>query len=409
MIRALLLIVLAGTAGLLYWKRDDSLRFVSERAPFLAPYLPKPGTVQVGAGGPARPAPPAVPVVLARAERRSLPVTVDAIGTVQSMASIAIKPRVDSQIESIIVQEGALVRAGDLLVKLDDRSLKAQLAQADAIVMRDQAQLEQARRDLARYEELLAKRIGTEVQRDTAATLVKVQQAQLAADRANRDNLAALLTYTEIRSPISGRIGSIALKIGTAVRIADTQAIATVNQVDPIFVSFAIPQSLFGDLRAAMAKGRVGIVARVGEFTVPGFVSFVENTVDLATGTVLAKAEMANADERLWPGAFVAVQATLGVEAQAIAIPSAAVQIGQQGAYVFVVGGDRRAKLTPVTVARTTASSTVISRGLAGDEQVVIDGQLRLVDGALVQAQQEAPRDGIAKSGEPGPASQRRG
>ncbi|MDB5592252.1 efflux RND transporter periplasmic adaptor subunit [Enterovirga sp.] len=409
MIRVLLLAGLAAAAGFLFWKKDEALRFASERAPILAPYLPKPGTVQAGAPGPTRPAPPPVPVVLAKAERRSVPVTVDAVGTVQSMASIAIKPRIDSQIAAISVKEGALVREGDLLVQLDDRALRAQLAQADAMVEKDRAQVQQARRDLARFEELLSKRIGTEVQRDTAATLLRVQQAQLAADMANRDNLATLLTYTVIRAPISGRIGSIALKVGTTVRSADAQAIATINQVDPIYVSFAIPQSLFGSLRTAMAAGRVGIEARVGDWSVPGHVAYLENTVDLATGTIVAKAEMANRDERLWPGAFVAVQATLGVEAEAVAVPSAAVQIGQQGAYVFVVGTDRRAKLTPVTVARTAGTDTVISRGLTGDEQVVVDGQLRLVDGALVQAQQAVPRDGVATGGDPAPPEKRRG
>ncbi len=406
MTRPILIVALAALLGLVWWKRDDALRIAAERAPILAPYLPgRPATA--GSASP-RPAPAAVPVVVARAERRSVPVTIDAVGTVQSMASIAIKPRIDSQIVSIEVREGALVKEGDLLARLDDRAIRAQLAQADATILKDQAQVEQARRDLARFEELLAKKIGTEVQRDTAATLLKVQQAQLAADRANRDNLATLLTYTEIRSPISGRIGSIALKIGTSVRMADAQAIATVNQINPIFVSFAVPQSLFGDLRTALAAGRVGIAARVGTFMVPGTVSFVENTVDLATGTVLAKAEMANADERLWPGAFVAVQATLGVQADAIAVPSAAVQIGQQGSYVFVVREDRKAGLRPVTVARTAGGDSVISQGLSGGEEVVVDGQLRLVDGAPVQIQPARQRDGVATGGDPKPETPRR-
>ena len=406
MIRTILVLVALGLGGLLWWKREEAVKVTVERVPALAPYLPGGGR----GNAPSAPRPvAAVPVVTAQAMRRPVPVTIDAVGTVQSIASIALKARIDSQIVSIPVREGALVQEGDLLVKFDDRAIKAQLAQAEALIVKDRAQVEQARRDLARAEELLGKKIGTEVARDTAGTQLKVQQAQLAADLASRDNLAALLTYTEIRSPIPGRIGSIALKVGTTVKAGDAQPIATVNQVDPIYVSFAVPQSLFVNLRTAMNAGRVSIAARVGEFTVPGVVSFVENTVDLATGTVLAKAEMANVDERLWPGAFVAVQATLGVEENAIAIPSAAVQIGQQGAYVFVVNDNRRAALTLVTVARTVGGDSVISKGLSGGEQIVIDGQLRLVDGASVQVQPSRTGDGVATTGsDPGPASQRR-
>ena len=403
MIRAILFVMIAAAAGGAWWKRDDALRLAAG-LPHVGPYF---ATAPLEGRATTPRAAPAVPVVIARAQRRKVPVTIDAVGTVQSMASISIKPRIDSQIVSVQVQEGALVKAGDLLFRLDDRSLKAQLAQADAVILRDRAQLEQARRDLVRFDQLLTKSIGTEVQRDAAATALKVQQAQLAADQANRDNLAALLSYTEIRAPVSGRIGSIALKIGTSVRIADTQAIAIVNQIDPVFVSFAIPQSLFNDLRTAMAVGKVAIEAQVGTFKVPGIVSFVENTVDLATGTVLAKAEMSNGDERLWPGAFVAVQATLSVQSDAISIPSAAVQIGQQGAYVFVLRDDKKVALRPVVIARTSGNDTVIAEGLKGGEDVVIDGQLRLVDGTAVQVQ-PGRGDGVATGTDPGPPIQRR-
>lgn len=399
--RALVLAALAGVGALLWWKAEEA-RQIAGKVPVVGSFFE-----QRQAGQARAPQTPTLPVVTATASRGPVPVTVDAIGTVQPVASVQIKSRIDGQIASIEAQEGARVKAGDLLVRLDDRALKAQLAQADAVVEKDRAQLEQARRDFARAEELLGRRIGTEVARDTAATLVKVQTAQLAADRASRDNLATLLSYTEIRAPISGRIGSIPLKAGTQVRNADAQPILTVNQVDPIYVSFAVPQSLFTDLRTALAAGKVGISARVGAFTVPGNVSFVENTVDLATGTILAKAEMANADERLWPGAFVAVQATLGVEQNAVSIPSAAVQIGQQGAYIFVVRDDK-ATLTRVIVARTTGTTAVIGEGLSGGEQVVIDGQLRLVDGAAVRVQRQEAGDGMAKGdGQPQPAPRR--
>ena len=393
MIRTLLLVVLVALGAAAWWKPDEAAQ-IARRVPVLGPTIA--GYLTPGAAPAAAPTrtPPAVPVVVARVEAKSIPITVEAVGTVQAVASIQIKPRVDSQIASIAVEEGALVKAGDLLVTLDDRVLKAQLAQAEATILKTRAQIQQLRRDLGRFEELFEKRIGTEVQRDTAATSVKVQEAQLAADQAQRDSIATSLTYTQIRSPISGRIGSISLKIGTTVRSADAQAIMTVNQVDPIYVSFSVPQSLFGDLRQALNAGPVAIEALVGGGSVPGRVAFVENSVDLATGTVAAKALMQNRDERLWPGACVAVRATLSVQADAIAVPSAAVQLGQRGPYVFVIGEGRKATLVPVTVDRTTGGESVIAKGLTVGQQVVTDGQLRLVDGATVQIQPGRPGDG---------------
>ena len=378
-----LLLILAVALGV-WWKRDDARRLASEHLPILRPYLASGPMANAAAAN--RAAPPAVPVVLATAEKKPIPVTIEAVGTVQSVTTVSIKPRIDSQIATVNVAEGALVKEGDLLFTLDARSLKAQLAQADAQIEKDRAQLEQGRRDLARAEDLLAKRISTEVQRDTAKTGVKVLEAQLAADEAQRANLAALVSYTEIRAPVSGRIGSIALKEGSTVRAGDAQAIATVNQIDPIYVSFAVPQSLFPDLRTALQAGKVQVNARVGENVTSGPIAFVENTVDLATGTVLAKALLPNKDEKLWPGVFVAVEAVLGIEQAAIAVPSAAVQLGQQGAYVFVVNNGR-AQLRKVSVARTIGQTSVIEDGLSGGEQIVIDGQLRLVDGATVQVQ----------------------
>jgi multidrug efflux system membrane fusion protein len=396
--RAIFFLALLAVALGLWWKRDDAMRLASDHVPFLRAYLSERPVQNVAASS--RPAPPAVPVVLGTAEKKPLPVTIDAVGTVQSIATVSVKPRIDSQIATVEVAEGALVKEGDLLFTLDARALKAQLAQADAQIEKDKAQLEQGRRDLARAEDLLAKRISTEVQRDTARTNVKVLEAQLASDEAQRANLAALVSYTEIRAPVSGRIGSIAYKEGSTVRAGDAQAIATVNQIDPIYVSFAVPQSLFADLRQALQAGKVRVDTRMGTSTVSGMIAFVENTVDLATGTVLAKATMPNKGETLWPGAFVPVQVVLGIDKDAIAVPSAAVQIGQRGAYVFVVQ-DGRAALRPVTVARTVGSESVIASGLVGGEQIAVDGQLRLVDGAAVQIQSPKPTakgGGVAKT-----------
>ena len=402
--RTLVLLVLACAVAALWWKRDDARRFAVEKLPFTAAYL-EPEKNPAAAAPVRRVA--AVPVSVAPVEVKRLPVTVDAVGTVQAVASIQIKSRVDSEIVEIAVKEGALVKEGDLLVRLDSRTIRAQLAQAAATVMKDKAQIEQLRRDLARAEDLLSKRITSEVQRDTAATSVKVQEAQLAADEAQHDNLKAALSYTELRAPVSGRIGSIPLKVGTAVRLADGQPITTVNQIDPIYVSFAVPQSVFLDLRTALAAGPIRVNAKNGREVVSGTIAFVENTVDLATGTVLAKAVFPNAKELLWPGGFVTVQAVLGMEAAAVTVPSTSVQLGQRGAYVFAVRDGRKAELVQVTVARTVGADSVISQGLKVGEQVVTDGQLRLVDGAAVQVQSTG--EGVAKRSDDASLAARRG
>ncbi|NJL07778.1 MAG: efflux RND transporter periplasmic adaptor subunit [Methylacidiphilales bacterium] len=322
--------------------------------------------------------------------------TLAAVGTVQPVASIAIRPRIDSQITEVHVAEGAAVKAGDLLFTLDDRSLQAQLAQIEAQIEKDTAQLEQAKRDLDRAEDLLRRKISTQVQRDVAATLVRVNEAQLASGRAQRDSLVTSLSYTRIRAPVSGRIGSITAKPGTVVRTADSGVIATVNQFDPIYVAFSIPQSALEPLRRAMAEGPVAVEVRAPSKPVRGTVAFVENAVDLATGTVGVKASMPNAEDLLWPGAFASVTLMLGEEPGATVVPSAAVQIGQEGPFVFVVKDDK-AQLRRIAVKRTQDDFTVVASGLDSGEDVVIDGQLRLVDGAPVS------RD-PARSRRPAPA-----
>ena len=346
-----------------------------------------------GRRGRANPGGP-VPVVVAKIAQKPMPVVVDAVGTVQAIASIQIKPRLDSQIVKVHVEEGALVKEGDLLFELDSRTLRAQIGQIEAQIRKDKAQLAQARRDHQRYEDLLGKNAGTVVQRDTAQTAVKAAEAQLEADEAAKANIQASLTYTEIRAPVSGRIGSISSKAGAVVRVGDNSAnstLATINQIDPIYVTFAIPQVILPDLRAAMAKGAVTVTAIVDDTKKQsGAMAFIENSVDPNTGTVTAKARIGNASELLWPGQFVKVEIILGVENSAIAVPSAAVQLGPQGAYVFVVK-DGTAELRPVIVKRTQNGESVIGRGLQDGEQVVVDGQLRLVNGAAVAVRAPPP------------------
>ncbi len=358
----------------------------------------------------------AVPVVVTSVEPKAMPIVIEAVGTVQSISSVQLKSRLDSQIMKVNVEEGALVKEGDLLFELDARTQKAQLSQIEAQIRKDQAQLEQAKRDTTRAGDLLTKGAGTVVARDTNFTTQKAAEAQLEADEAMRQNVLAQITYSEIRAPVSGRIGSIPYKAGTTLRIGDntvTAVLATINQVDPIFVSFAMPQVYLPDLRAAMAKGEVKVNAVIDEKRKQsGAMAFIENTVDPNTGTVTGKAKIANANEGLWPGQFVKAEIILGIEPNALAVPAAAVQLGPQGAYVFVIKDGNIAEVRPVVVARTQNSESVIASGLKAGEQVVVDGQLRLVNGATVAVrppQGEAPAPAAPTLSAPKPPTPPRG
>ena len=340
-----------------------------------------------------------VPVVAITVAGKPMPILLEAVGTVQSIASIQLKARLDSQIMKVHVEEGALVKEGDLLFELDARTLKAQLAQIEAQVRKDQAQLEQAKRDTLRAGDLLGKGAGTVVQRDTTFTTQKAAEAQLEADEAMRQNILTQLSYTEIRAPVPGRIGSIPYKAGATVRVNDNTVsgvLGTINQVDPIFVSFGMPQVYLPDLRAAMAKGDVKVNAVIDETRKQsGMVAFIENTVDPMTGTVTVKARIGNANEGLWPGQFVKVEIVLGVEPDALSVPAPAVQLGPQGPYVFVIKDGNIAEVRPITLKRTQGGESVVGGGLKAGDQVVVDGQLRLVNGAPVSArppQAEAPK-----------------
>lgn len=382
-------VVVCGAAFIFRQDIERKLGFAPANAADSTPAARRPG----------RPAAGPVPVVVITVTPKSMPVIVEAVGTVQAISSIPLKSRIDSQIMKVHVEEGALVKEGDLLFELDARTLKAQLGVIEATIRKDQAQIAQAKRDSARSDDLLTRGAGTVVTRDTNMTSLKALEAQLESDQASRDSTLAQITYTEIRAPVSGRIGSIPNKTGTIVRIADntvTSVLATINQVDPIYVQFAIPQIVLPDLRAAMAKGDVKVNAMVDENTrQPGVMAFIENTVDPNTGTVSAKARIANANEALWPGQFVKAEVILGVETQALSVPAPAVQLGSQGPYVFVIKDGKTAEVRPITIKRTHGGETVVGSGLQAGDSIVIDGQLRLVNGAPVTAKQapvEAPK-----------------
>ena len=344
--------------------------------------------------------PPAVPVLIAPVARKPMPVRLEAIGTVQPIATVAVKSRVDGQIADVKISDGQAVKTGDVLFILDTRSAEAQLAQAQAALAKDRAQLENARRDVARVKPLTEKEFVSRQQFDTAQTNVAALEATLLADQATVDNFKVLLTYYTIRSPMDGRVGTIALKTGNAVKAQDTISLVTINQIKPIYATYAVPQRELPGIRAAMGAGTVPVQATVpGDPGQPitGKIFFFDNQIDPTTGTISVKAIFDNADERLWPGEFVNVSSTLRVETDALVVPSSAVQVGQNGSYVFVVKADNTVELRPVTVSRAVGNESVIAKGLSADERVVTDGQLRLTNGSRVEIRASAAAGAIAE------------
>jgi RND family efflux transporter MFP subunit len=331
----------------------------------------------------------AVSVFAAPAVRKDMPYQVEAIGTVQPVVSLAVRSRVDSQVEKVHFEDGATVKAGDILFTLDSRSIDAQVRQAEATLARDKAQLEKAQRDVERIQGLVERNTAGAVQLADARTNADVLKATVAQDDAQLQNLRVLRTYYDIRSPATGRVGLSGVREGAVVRAASDTAtpLATVIQTSPIYVAFGLPERFIPDLRAAGDKAAVD-VALQSEVTVSGGkVAFIDNTVDPQTATIMVRASFDNKDERLWPGTLATVRVTLRIDAGVVAVPNEAVQSGQRGSFVFVVENGV-AKVRTVTVGRTQNGEAIITNGLSGNETVVTDGQLSLRDGSRVEIKQ---------------------
>src|ERR1700710_762471 len=329
--------------------------------------------------------PRTVSVELAKAERKSVPVDVDAIGMVTPISSGALKSRLETTIVAVHFADGAKVNEGDLLFTLDARQIDAQIEQAEGMLAKDQAQLEGAQRDLKRYGDLIGKGATTQVNVDNAKTQADILIGTIKADQAALDNLKVQKSYTIIRAPFSGRISAANVKVGNFVRPADTAPLAVINQMAPVYVTFAIPQRVLVELREAMASGSSKVTATIPghQRSEDGKIAMVENSVDSTTGMVTVRGVMDNANETLWPGILVATRLTIRSE-DAVVLPTVAVQRSQNGNFVFVVKYGV-AKVQPVKVDRTVQGQSVIIEGLSGGENVVVDGQLLLSDGTRVE------------------------
>src|SRR5712671_6486092 len=335
------------------------------------------------AQGPQRPR--MVSVELATAQRKPVPVDVDSIGTVTPISSVALKSRLETTIVAVHFEDGARVNEGDLLFTLDSRQIDAQIEQAEGMLARDRAQLEGAQRDLRRYTDLVGKGATTQVNVDNAKTQSDILTATIKADEAALDNLKVQKSYTLIRAPFTGRISAANVKVGNFLRPADTAPLAVINQMAPVYVTFAIPQRVLVDLRDAMASGETKVIATIPghQRSEDGKVAMVENTVDATTGMVTVRGIMNNENETLWPGILVATKLIIRTE-DSIVVPTVAVQRSQSGNYVFVVK-DGAAKVQAVKVDRTFQGFSVVTDGLSGDEDVVVDGQLLLSSGSRVE------------------------
>jgi multidrug efflux system membrane fusion protein len=337
------------------------------------------------ASGKGRGAGPA-PVVAATVVEADMPVILTAPGTVEPLAHVAIRTRVDGQIVEVAFKEGDLVTEGSVLFRLDDRLVKAQIAQAEANIAKDQAALRDAEATLARRQALVGRQIVTEASADQARFAVEGLKASIAAGRALLETQKTQLDYLTLRAPITGRTGSLAAKLGTQVRAQDGAALVTINQTRPILVAFAVPQRELPAVRRALAAKATAEVVVPGSqrMAVPAAISFIDNQVDRQTGAIAVKVAAENADEALWPGQAVEVALTVEVKRRMLSAPAGAVMPAQQGMIAWVIGADNKVAPRVVTVERIVGQTVFLSSGVAAGERVVTNGQLRLAPGTTV-------------------------
>jgi membrane fusion protein, multidrug efflux system len=332
-----------------------------------------------------------VPVLIAQAIQKTVPIELHAIGTVEAYSTVSVRSQIDGKIAEVHFHEGEDVKKGALLVTIDPRPLQAALHQAEANLARDRAQLAQAATDEKRYGYLLEHGVGSRQQADQAHATAQALRATVMADQAAVQTAQLNLEYTEIRSPINGRTGNLMLHPGNLVKANDSaSAIVVINQIRPIYVDFNVPEKDLDEVRRNMTGHQLAILVRprsreLQAAAESGTLNFIDNAVNVNTGTFELKGLVANESERLWPGQFVDVTLTLSELPDTILVPSQAVQTGQDGAFVFIVERDMSAKARPVVVGDSLDGQTVIKSGIKAGETVVTDGQLRLFPGAKVK------------------------
>ena len=347
---------------------------------------------------------PTVPVSVATVEQKTVPVEVRGIGSVEAYSTVSIKAQVAAELTAVHFQEGQDVRAGDLLFSLDRRPFEAALRQAEANLARDIAQAEQAHAQARRYVQLREEGVAAEAQTEQFEAEARALDATVQADRAAVERARLNLEYCTIRSPLDGRTGRLMVNVGNLVKASDDPALVVINQITPIYASFALPEQYLGDVKKYMAAGTLKVEAAGRDDPARserGRVSFVDNTVDTTTGTIRLKGVFPNAEKRLWPGQFVDVVLTLTETPNAIVVPAQALQESQAGEFVYVVKADGTVESRPVETGQTVAGLTIVKQGLHAGEIVVTDGQLRLIPGAKVKIVEGTPAAPAGNAGTP--------
>lgn len=346
----------------------------------------------------APPKAPPVPVEVGLVTQKTVPLTVQAIGTVEASASVSVKARAGGELKKVHFREGQEVKKGDLLLTIDPRPYEAVLKEAQAKLARDRALLKKAQDDAQRYGRLIKDDLISREQYDEVMANAQALAATVQADEAAAEHARLQVEYCFIHSPVSGRTGSMLIHQGNLIKADDEKnPIVVIHQIEPIYVSFALPEKYFPEVKAAMHKGPLTVSVAVGKDAAQrdtGTLTFVDNQVDAATGTVRLKGTFQNTARRLWPGQFVEVSLELASQPNALVVPARAVQTGQGEQFVFVVRPDHTVEYRAVKVERLLDGEAVIQAGLSPGEQVVTDGQLRLVPGARVEIKPvPAPKD----------------
>jgi multidrug efflux system membrane fusion protein len=349
---------------------------------------------------------PVVPVTAATAELKAIPYEINAIGNIAEYAGVNVRSQVGGYLSKIHFQKGQFVKKGDILFTIDPRSYQASLLQAEGALAKDKAQLANARADESRYAELVKKGYISKQQYDQAQAAANSLEAVVKADNAAVEYAKVQLSFCYIHAPISGRLGDILIDEGNLVKAADdNKFLVTIRQIQPIYVSFSVPEKNLGEIKKYMSSRQLSVdvyTDKGDSKPEKGMLTFVDNTVDMGTGTIRLKGTLKNETGRLWPGQFVNVVLSLYTQQDAVTMPSQAIQSGQNGQYVYIIKDDLTTEIRPVVVSRTYGNDSIVEKGLKPGEKVVTDGQLRIMPGAKVQIKDSA--EPAAQKGPESPA-----
>jgi len=346
--------------------------------------------------------PPAL-VTVASATQQNVPVLIRTIGNMEASESVVVRTQISGELTKVAFREGQDVQKGALLFQLDPRTYQAAIRKAEASLARDKVIMANARKDYERYSQLVKDGIVTQEQAEGYRTKAESAAADVAADAAAVDSAREQLAYCTITSPISGRLGVLAVDRGNVVKANDT-VLVTINKLTPIHASFTIPEKELPEVKRLMVGGKITVEVEVpGTAGVreKGMVSFFDNTVDPTTGTIRLKAAFDNTKKQLWPGQFVNLSIILGMKNNAVVVPSQAIQTGQNGQFVFVIKSDATAEIRQVVSGPVSQGMTVVENGLQPGEQVVIDGQMRVIPGGKVEMKQPEKSGSLSPSAKP--------